>query len=149
MVYCVCMCGCVCGMYVQCTYICVVCMYVCVCDIHMVWGRRGLESSYLCVGGRVTSGLSETGSAQKRRGHVEATLVFQGRGNTSVVGEKDTPGCCGAVRPFWKERGLPWWCQGVSAFSIQAMVGVNGKPQEGTEHHSIYLGQSEEMSRSQ
>lgn len=31
-----------------------------------------------------------------------------------------------------------WWCQGVSAFSIQAMVGVNGKPQEGTEHHSIY-----------
>lgn len=30
------------------------------------------------------------------------------------------------------------WGQGVSASSIQATVGVNGKPEEGTEHHSIY-----------
>lgn len=37
--------------------------------------------------------------------------------------------------------GLPAmgsWGQGVSAFSIQATVGVNGEPEEGTEHHSIY-----------
>lgn len=30
------------------------------------------------------------------------------------------------------------WAQGVSAFSIQATVGVNGKPEEGAEHHGIY-----------
>lgn len=41
------------------------------------------------------------------------------------------------------------WGQGVSASSIQATVGVNGKPEEGTEHHSIYLQKSGEMPRSQ
>lgn len=56
-------------------------------------------------------------------------------------------GPCGVVRPFLKERGLPWG-QGVSAFSIQATVGVNGKPEEGAEHHSIYLQKSGEMPRS-
>lgn len=30
------------------------------------------------------------------------------------------------------------WSQGVSAFSIQATVRMNGKPEEGTEDHSIY-----------
>lgn len=79
---------------------------------------------------------------------MEATPVLQGRSNTSVVGDKDTPGPCGVVRPFLKERGLPWG-QGVSVSSIQATVGVNGKPEEGTEHHSIYLQKSGEMPRSQ
>lgn len=31
------------------------------------------------------------------------------------------------------------WGQGVSAFSIQATVGMNGEPEEGAEHHGIHL----------
>lgn len=30
------------------------------------------------------------------------------------------------------------WGQGVSAFSIQATVGMNGEPEEGAEHHGIH-----------
>lgn len=52
------------------------------------------------------------------------------------------------MRLFQREGGLPW-AQGVSAFSIQATVGVNGKPEEGAEHHGIYLEQSGEIPRSQ
>lgn len=39
---------------------------------------------------------------------------------------------------FLRLAGTGSWGQGVSAFPIQATVGVNGKPEEGAEHHSIY-----------
>lgn len=79
---------------------------------------------------------------------MEATPALLSTDNTSMVGEIDTLGPYGAKRLFWREGVLPWG-QGVSAFSIQATVGVNGKPEEGAEHHSIYLKQSGEMPRSQ